>query len=84
MILEVSWDALWTLPFGLSQYPGHGSWLMCEVALTSLLTTSKRASAPLKNNIAYQIQAIAATLEDTNPTNKDIYLTYKEFTNAFG
>ena len=22
----------WTLPFGLSQFHGHGSWLVCEVA----------------------------------------------------
>ena len=27
------WDGLWTLSFGLSQFHGHGSWLMCEVAL---------------------------------------------------
>jgi hypothetical protein len=33
MILEVSWDGLWTLSFGLSQFHGHGSWLVCEVAL---------------------------------------------------
>ena len=26
MILEVSWDGLWTLSFGLSQSLGHGSW----------------------------------------------------------
>ena len=25
MILEVSWDGLWTLSFGLSQSHGHGS-----------------------------------------------------------
>ena len=34
MILEVCWDGLWTLSFGLSQFHGHGSWLVCEVALT--------------------------------------------------
>ena len=34
MILEVSCDGLWTLSFGLSQFHGHGSWLMCDVALT--------------------------------------------------
>ena len=34
MILEVSWDGLWTLSFGLSQFHGHGSCLVCEVALT--------------------------------------------------
>ena len=33
MILEVSWDGVWTLSFGLSQLHGHGSWLVCEVAL---------------------------------------------------
>ena len=34
MILEVSWDGLWTLSFGLSKFHGHGSWLVCEVALS--------------------------------------------------
>src|ERR1700737_4372911 len=34
MILKVCWDGLWTLSFGLSQFHGHGSWLMCEVALS--------------------------------------------------
>jgi hypothetical protein len=34
MILEVPWDGLWTLSFGLSQFHGHGSWLVCEVALS--------------------------------------------------
>ena len=33
MILEVCWDGLWTLSFGLSQFHGHRSWLVCEVAL---------------------------------------------------
>jgi hypothetical protein len=32
MILEVSLDGLWTLSFGLSQFHGHGSWLVREVA----------------------------------------------------
>jgi hypothetical protein len=26
-------DGLWTLSNGLSQFHGHGSWLVCEVAL---------------------------------------------------
>ena len=34
MILEVTWDSLWTFSFGLSQLHDHGSWLMCEVALS--------------------------------------------------
>ena len=33
MILEVIWDGLWTLSIGLSQFHGHGSWLVCEVVL---------------------------------------------------
>ena len=31
--LEVSRDGLCTLSFGLSQFHGHGSWLVCDVAL---------------------------------------------------
>jgi hypothetical protein len=34
MRLEASWDGLWTLSCGLSQFHGHGSWLVCEVALS--------------------------------------------------
>ena len=34
MILKVSWDGLSTLSFGLSQFHGHGSWLMCEIAVS--------------------------------------------------
>jgi hypothetical protein len=33
MILEVCLDGLWTLSFGVSQFHGHGSRLVCEVAL---------------------------------------------------
>ena len=33
MTLEVCWDGLWTLSFGLSQCHGHGSWLVYEAAL---------------------------------------------------
>ena len=33
MILEASWDGLWTISFGLSESHGHGPWLMWEVAL---------------------------------------------------
>ena len=38
MDLEVDWDGLWTLSFGLSQSHGHGSWPMSEVALISHLS----------------------------------------------
>ena len=37
MIVEVCWDGLWTLSFGLSLSHGHGSWLMCEVTMTPML-----------------------------------------------
>ena len=32
--LEVVWDGLGKLCFGLSQFHGHSSWLVCEVALS--------------------------------------------------
>ena len=35
MMLEVSWDGLWTLLLGSQQFHGHGSWLECEVALNN-------------------------------------------------
>ena len=40
MILKVCCDGLWTMSFGLSQFHGHGSWLVCEVALYSRLQCS--------------------------------------------
>ena len=40
MILEVCWDGLWTLSFGLSQSHGHSSWLVCEVTLSGIEWTS--------------------------------------------
>ena len=33
MSLEVCWDSLWIVSFGLLQFHGHGSWVMCEMAL---------------------------------------------------
>ena len=41
MGLEVFWDGLWTLSFGLSQLHGHGSWLVCEVAVRAGLDYSE-------------------------------------------
>jgi hypothetical protein len=43
MILEVYWDGLWTLSVGLSQFHGHGSWLVCDHALGA--TSNTRLSA---------------------------------------
>ena len=34
MSMDVSWDNLWTLSFGLSQFHGRGSCLVCEMALS--------------------------------------------------
>ena len=47
MILEVSWDGLWTPSFGLSQVHGHGTWLMCEVAF---ITSKKVSSSCMSSN----------------------------------
>ena len=33
MVLEMCWEGLWTIAFGLSKFHGHSSWLVCEVAL---------------------------------------------------
>ena len=49
MILEVCWDSLWTLSFGLSQFHGHGSWLVCEVALSVLYTDNFLIPLPTEN-----------------------------------
>ena len=35
MTLEVCWNGLWTRSFGLSQFHGHGSWLVCKMAFIS-------------------------------------------------
>jgi hypothetical protein len=56
MNLEVSWNGLWTLSFGLSQFHGHNSWLVCEVALIlarshhMFCTLEKTKWASWKNN----------------------------------
>jgi len=43
MSLEVSWDGLWTLSFGLSQFHGLDSWVVCEVALRTTSHTRLKA-----------------------------------------
>ena len=40
MILEVCWDSLGTLHFGLSQFHGHGAWLVFEVTLRFTMVTA--------------------------------------------
>ena len=39
-------DGLWTLSFRLSQFHGHGSWLVCEVALSVFLHCWELNSTP--------------------------------------
>ena len=40
MIVEVCWDSLWTLSFGLTQFHGHNSLLVCEVALNDVFSVA--------------------------------------------
>jgi hypothetical protein len=47
----VCWDGLWTLSFELSQLHGHGSWLVCEVALSfGLMLAFSRQRQKIGNN----------------------------------
>ena len=48
MILEVSWDGLWTMSFEPAQFHGHNSWLVCAVALRLLVVIAMHAQQ-LKN-----------------------------------
>jgi len=54
MSLEVCWDGLWTLSFGLSQSHGHSSWLVCKVAfsLVFLDNTSLGIQVPFKLKVS--------------------------------
>ena len=47
MILEVPWDGLWTLFLGSHNFHGHGSWLLCEVAMR--LEVAKAAATTIAN-----------------------------------
>ena len=57
MILEVPWDGLWTLSFGLSQFHGHGSWLMSEVALRYMTPHGHRTFKGLDLGIVRVLEA---------------------------
>jgi hypothetical protein len=46
MIMEVSLEGPLHTSFGLSQFHGHGSWLVCEVALRFELTGSRLQKIP--------------------------------------
>jgi hypothetical protein len=41
---------MWTLSFRLSQFHGHNSWLVCEVALRKALETRLRSTSHTRLN----------------------------------
>ena len=43
-MLQVSWDGLWTISFGPSQFYGHTCWLVCEVARVLMTVTLQALS----------------------------------------
>ena len=52
MILEVSWDGLRTLSFGLLKFHSHGSWLVCKVASDhEIVRAQKRYPKALKCSV---------------------------------
>jgi hypothetical protein len=70
MILEVSWDGLWRLSFGLSQFHGHGSWLVCEVALSCHPLVSRWWGLPkIWNNNSMLCHLKPRPWEIINPNN---------------
>ena len=65
MILQVCWDGLWTLSFGLSQFPGHGSWLVYEVALICSMLGSRICVERVKvPHGAYEAYKVLASADD--------------------
>jgi hypothetical protein len=69
MILEVCWDGLWALSFGLSQFCGHGSWIVCELALSSSVNRLHHKCLPWPHSSP--VSSAWATLISmlTNPPN---------------
>jgi hypothetical protein len=67
MSLEVCWDHLWTPSFGLSQFHGHGSWLVCEVALIPLTRWTLSQGLPgQRGQWAYGLSEAQVGLYNTN------------------
>ena len=54
MISEVCWDGLWTLSFGLSQFHGHSSWLVCEVDLREKKPENKNKYEQKQNGFMFK------------------------------
>ena len=67
-------DGLGTLSFGPSQIcgRGHGSWLMCKVALNNhgVQCSRLKSSIPFKRNSALQNTPLKITLQNAIPNSK--------------
>ena len=62
MFSDVSWEGLWTLSFGLSQFHGHGSWLVCEVALNDIKVNWFLFHRTHNNGVSSDIDGLGADL----------------------
>ena len=70
-MLEVCWDGgLWTLSFGLSQFQGHGSWLVCEVALSNTIAHDNEMRALTLANIIILLLLIIMALSFMGATGR--------------
>jgi hypothetical protein len=60
--LEVAWDGISTLSFGLLQFHGHGSWLVYEVALilqsTMMAADSRQAG---RHSLGFELPDLASS-----------------------
>ena len=61
MVLEVSWDGIWTPSFELSQFHGHNSWIVWEVALMLISVGDIRHN---KQGICLLFEVFACWLHD--------------------
>ena len=51
-------DGLWTLSFGLSEFHGHGPWLVCEVAVNTVISVSSFLSSAHHNITPSTLQVV--------------------------
>ena len=80
MNLEVSWDGLWTLCFGLSQFQGHSSWLVCVMVLSH-----KKSLVPLDctPNGVLSDKALSSKVVTQNPNDFESVIRSNEPFNNF-
>jgi hypothetical protein len=94
MICEVCWDGPWTLSFGLSQSHGHGSWLVCEVALSGgcgpaspIQAHERGVPSCFRKNFRLQLVTFLAhsnKWSTNNQTGSQIMSVFKGFFNQSG